>query len=115
MYICKCVERPAIKIKTATGGYGYVYVSWTVIGNVLDDEMCRIERISVTLSAVDISITEIPSQIKISHNFTGLSDNTLFNVTVKGLNFINGDIDLAFTSVRTMAIESTLIYIYLHV
>ena len=114
MYICKCVERPAIKITTAIGGCGYVYVSWAVNGNVPDDEMCRIENITVTLSAVDTSITEIPSQIEISHNFTGLSDNTLFNVTVKGLNFINGDIDLAFTSVRTMAIESTLIYVYMY-
>ena len=112
MYICKCIERPAIKITTATGGYGYVYVSWIIIGNVPDDFVCGIASSTVTLSSMDISMTRFLSLM--SHNFTGLSDNTLFNVTVKGFNFINDDIYLAFTSVRTMAIESTLIYVYMY-
>ena len=98
-------ERPVINITTSTGGCGYVYVSWTVIGNVPDDEMCGIGRITVTLSSVDVSMT-VMNAVN-SYNFTSLPGDTLFNVTVIGTTTNERNvISLAFTSVKTMIIES---------
>ena len=94
-----------ISIITSTGGCGYVYVSWTVIGNVPDDKMCGIGRVTVTLSSVDVSMTKIP--VMNSYNFTRLPDATLFNVTVIGISTIdNNVISLDSTSVKTMIVES---------
>ena len=41
-----------IEITTATGGCGYVYVSWTITDSDHDD-MCSIGRINVILSSGD--------------------------------------------------------------
>ena len=99
-----------ISIITTIGGCGYVYVSWTVIGNIPDDKMCGIGRVTITLSSVNVSMTEVA--LMNCYNFTGLPDDTLFNVTVIGTNTIdNNVISLAFTSVKTMIIESTYVYI----
>ena len=38
MYI-NYIDIPVVEITTTTGGCGYVYVSWTVIGN---NDMCEI-------------------------------------------------------------------------
>ena len=94
-----------INIIKTTGGCGYVRVLWIVINNVPDDVMCGIARFSVTLSSVDVSMTVTP--LMNSYNFTRLPDDTLFNVTVIGTSATeNNVISLAFTSVKTMIIES---------
>ena len=90
------------------GGFGYVYVKWSVFGSLPYDDTCSITHFNVTLSSVYNSTTVVVTS-EISYNFTGLSDDTLFNVTVvainaKGNNFTN----LAFASVRTNVTEGTL-------
>ena len=99
------IERPQINIATAMGGFGYVYVKWFVTDNVHHDAACSIADFKVTLSSINNSITVVVNSV-ISHNFTGLPDNTLFNVTVVGIN-VNGDnfTNLAFASVRTNVTE----------
>ena len=94
------IERPVVEITTATGGCGYVYVSW----NVTDSDVYSIVRFNVTLSSVDISMS-VYSQMY-SHNFTGLPDDTLFNVTVIGI-ILTGTtvVNLHSTSLRTKLID----------
>ena len=102
-----------INIITTARGCGYVYVSWIIIGNVPDDEMCGIGQVTITLSSVDVSITEVA--VMNSYNFTTLPDDTSFNVTVIGTSTIeNNVISLAFTSVKTMIIESMYLHMYKH-
>ena len=107
MYVCMYVllsyiERPQIDITTIMGGFGYVYIKWFVTGNVHDDPICSITRFIVTLSSVDTPITVVDTS-SISHNFTGLPNNTLFNVTIVGINL--KDNNIAFASVRTNGTE----------
>ena len=91
------------------GGFGYVYVKWFVTGNVHHDPTCSIADFKVTLSSMDNSTTVVVYS-SISHNFTGLPDDTLFNATVVGTN-VNGDnfTNLAFASVRTNVTKGTYI------
>ena len=50
-----------------------------------------------------------------SHNFTGLPDNTTFNITIIGLNMMSNSISFNFTSARTTAVDSKFIlYINFH-
>ena len=56
---------------TAIGGCRYVSVSWTVINNVPDDDMCGIGHFNVTLSSVGVSMTVITTVF--SYNFTGFT------------------------------------------
>ena len=108
MYFLSHIERPQIKITMIMGGFGYIYVKWFVTGNVHHDPICNIIRFIVTLSSMDNSATVVVYS-GISHNFTGLPDDTLFNVTVVGIN-VNGDnfTNLAFASVRTNVTEGML-------
>ena len=114
VYICThihYIERPVIEI-TATGGCGYVYVLWSVTDSDLDDA-CSISRFDVTLSSVDISMSVTPPSM-MSHNFTGLPDDTLFNITVIGISLTGTTaVNLAYTSLRTKIIESMFICIHI--
>ena len=84
-------------------------MSWIVINNVPDDAMCGIGRVNVTLFSVDVSITVMP--VTITHNFTGLPDDTQYYVTVIGASINERNIiDVAYTSVKTMIIEDS----YMH-
>ena len=79
------VDRPQIKITTEIGGCRYVYVSWAVIDNPQEnvlDTPCRIGRFTIILSSMDTTNIVVISVI--SHNFTGLSDDALFNFTIIG-------------------------------
>ena len=107
MYVISIIERPQIKITTVMGGFGYVYVKWSVFGSLPYDDTCRIGHLNVILASMDNSITAVTSGI--SYNFTGLPDDTLFNVTVVGIN-VKGNhfTNLAFASVRTNVTEGTL-------
>ena len=90
---------------TATGGCGYVSVSWTVNNNVPDDDLCGIGRFNVTLSSVGVSM--IVNASMVSYNFIGLPDGSIFNVTVIGISINEKNIIYsAFTSVKTLIIES---------
>ena len=97
-----------INITTTTGGCGYVFVSWSVINNVPDDDMCAISRVIITFSPVDVSITVMTGMI--SYNFTGLPDDALFNVTVIGATINEGNVNSASISVKTMTIKSMCVY-----
>ena len=104
------IEIPVVEITTAAGGCGYVYVSWSVNDSNPDDG-CSIGRFNVTLSSVDISVS-LMSQM-LTHNFTGLLDDTLFTVTVFGISLTGTTvINFASTSLRTMIIKSMFIYTY---
>ena len=117
MYI-HYVDRPRIKITTATGGCRYVYVSWIVIGNLEEnvaDIPCSIGQFRITLSSMNTTKTLVNSAI--SHNFTGLPDDTLFNFTIIGLDAEESAIiNRNSTSVRTaLALKGTYIILsYLH-
>ena len=91
-----------VETTTATSGCGYVYVSWIVTDSDPDDG-CSIGRFNVTLSSVDISVSVISQML--SHNFTGLPDDTLFNVAVIGI-ILTGTtvVNLHSTSLRTKLI-----------
>ena len=119
MYVCNTyirmyipfIERPVVNITTATGGCRYVSVTWSVIGNANDDDMCGIGSFNIKLTSVDISMTVITGML--SYNFTGLPDDTVFNVTVIGINVIGKSfISFDFASLKTMAIESMYIAMY---
>jgi len=91
------VDIPVIEAVKVTGGCGYVSVTWTAIkyGSV---------NFNVTLSstvAMDMMITTLNN----FYNFTGLPDNTQYDVTVFGTN-ICGISKVHSTSVRTMILES---------
>ena len=108
------IERPVVSITTATGGCRYVSVTWSVIDNANDDDMCGIGSFNITLTSMDISMTVITRMI--SYNFTELPDDAVFNVTVIGINVIGKSfISFAFASLKTMAIESMYIAMYIFV
>ena len=113
MYI-PFIERPVVQIKTATGGCGYASMSWSVIGNVDDDDMCGIGSFNITLTSMDMSMTVITRSL--SYNFTGLPDDTVFNVTVIGISVIgNSFISFDFASLKTLVIESMFVCTYMHI
>ena len=87
---------------TATGGCGYVSVSWTVIDN---NDICEIADFNVLLVSVPTGITEQISTDKYSYNFTGLSDDTLFRIGIIGSSeLINTD--PVYTSVITKCMHA---------
>ena len=101
-----------VDITTATGGCGYASVSWSVIGNVDDDDVCGIGSFNITLTSMDISMTVIVRSLS-SYFFTGLPDDTVFNVTVIGINVIGDSfISFDFASLKTLVIESMFVYAY---
>ena len=115
MYFLSHIERPQINIITIMGGFRYVYVKWFVTGNVHHDGACSIAHFKVTLTSMDNSTTVVVTS-DISHNFTGLPDDTLFNVTVVGINVNDDNLpDLAFASVRTNVTEGILFTVYKHI
>ena len=94
-----------VQIATVKGGCGYASVSWSVVGNDVDDDMCGIGSFNITLSSMDISMTVITRML--SYDFTGLPDDTVFNVTVIGINVIrNSFISFDFVLLKTLVIES---------
>ena len=92
------IDKPVIEITTATGGYGYVYVSWTVLGN---NDICEIVAFHVVLLSISVGITEQISTDMNSYNFTGLPDNTVFDITIIGSSELVNT-DFVSASVRTM-------------
>ena len=89
------------------GGCEYVYVLLTAAGS---SDVCRITQYNVTLLSATINMTMLSSGMN-SHNFTGLPNDTLFNVTVTGINAM-GDVGIPdSTSVRTMTCISMYIII----
>ena len=106
LFTYNITEKPMIQI-TATGGYRHVYVSWSVSGNVSDDA-CQITGIVVAISFINASMT-VNSVPVGSYNFTGLPDDTTYNITIAGLNMMSNDISFNFTSVRTTAVDSKFI------
>ena len=97
------------------GGFGYVYVKWSVFGSLPYDDTCSISHFNVILSSVYNSTTVVVTS-GISYNFTGLSNGTLFNVTVVGINVKgNNFTNPAFASVRTNVTEGMLCTVYKYI
>ena len=94
---------------TTTIGCGYVYVSWTTTGS---SDLCRITQYNVTLSSATVKMIVSISGMN-SHNFTGLPDDTLFNVSVTEMKIRRVGIPDS-TSVRTPICISTYIRTYIH-
>ena len=83
-------------------------MSWTITDSDHDD-VCSIGRFILTISSVDISMSLITQMH--SHNFTGLPDDTLFNVTVIGTSLTGTTtVNLDSASLSTKIIESMCIY-----
>ena len=98
---CGCIytDVPVVEITTATGGCGYVSVSWTVPD---DNDACPVRRYTIKLLS---STMDELARGRISHNqytFNGLSFNTLFYVTVFSNNAYVAHSNSVTTSVRTM-------------
>ena len=100
-----------VEITTATGGCGYVRVSWAVPD---DNDACPVHQYTIKL--LSSTMDELASVIinKNQHTFSGLSNNTLFYVTVFShyayvdlINFVN-------TSVRTMDLKGMYIQVRIY-
>ena len=97
------IDKPVIEITTATGGYGYVYVSWIVIGK---NDICEIVAFHVLLLSIPVGLPvrkQISTEMN-SYNFTGLPDDALFAITIIGSS-VAVNTDPASTSVRTMILN----------
>ena len=111
IHLCNClyvyyVDQPDVEIITEIGGCGYVYVSWNVTNNI---ELCEIVQYNVTLLSSTVSII-IPNVTMDSYNFTGLSLDTPFNVTVIGISMIGNVINSDSTSIRTENISTNCMF-----
>ena len=96
-----------VEITTATGGCGYVNVSWTVIGN---NDACRVVHYTITLLS---STMDELDNVKITcnqHTFNGLPLNTLFYVIVLSHNAIIALSNSVTTSVRTLDLKGSYLY-----
>ena len=91
-----------VEITTATGGCGYVYVSWTVIDN---NDLCEITNFYLQLVSVAMDTPKKISTDMNSYNFTGLPDDTLFDIAIIGGSMLFNT-DPVSTSVRTMIFKS---------
>ena len=104
MYI-NYIDIPVVEITTTTGGCGYVYVSWTVIGN---NDMCEITTFHLTLVSLVMGLpmgaTTQKSTNMYSYNFTGLPDDTVFRITIIGSSQVVNT-DPVATSVTTMILN----------
>ena len=85
---------------TATGGCGYVSVSWMVTGNI---DVCAPVQYNVTLSSSMINMDAVVTSMN-THRFTGLPDDTQFTVTVTGIYAMGLASDSDSTSVKTMMV-----------
>ena len=97
-----------VEITTLTGGCGYVYVSWTVVHHVGHNYQCNIViTTDVTLSSVIMSahVVDVPVNF---YKFTGLPDDTIFNITVNST--VAGKAINVGSTVKTMIFESTYIH-----
>ena len=98
---------------TATGGCGYVSVSWTATGN---SDVCSPVRYNVTLSSSAMDMTVSITSMN-TYNFTALPNNTQFTVTVIGINVMGVASDPVSTSVETncksMCMAPFILYVYL--
>ena len=90
---------------TATGGCGYVNVSWTVIGN---NDACLVVYYTITLLSSTMDKLEIYLTSGNQLTINGLQFNTLFYVTVLSNNAIVALSNPVTTSVRT--IKGIIIY-----
>ena len=111
LYQCTCIhytERPVVEIATVTGGCGYVYVSWTAIHHVGENDQCNIISSEVTLSSATINV-QAENVAMNYYNFTGLPGDTLFNATV--ISVIAGKVfnldSTVKTTVKTMIVKGT--------
>ena len=77
-------------------------MSWTVIGN---NDLCEIVTFNVLLVSVPMGIYELTSTDMNSYNFTGLPDDTLFNITIIGSSMLFNT-DPVSTSIRTIVYKS---------
>ena len=97
---CISVDVPVVEITTATGGCGYVSVSWTVPD---DNDACPVRSYTIKLlsSTMDELVSFITTQNQ--RSFSELSFNTLFYVTVfsHSVAFSNS----VTTTVRTMDLK----------
>ena len=98
-YMYTYVDEIVIEI-TATGGCGYVSVSWMVTGNI---DVCMPMQYSVTLSSSMINMNAVVTSMNF-HRFTGLPDDTQFTVTVTGIYAMGLASDSDSTSVKTMMV-----------
>ena len=99
-----------VEITTATGGCGYISVSWTVIGN---NDACLVRVYTITLlsSTMDELVTLSISNNQ--RNFSGLSFDTLYYVTVFSHNAIIALSNSITTSVRTLDLKGMNRYSYI--
>lgn len=94
------VDIPVVIILTATDGCGYVSASWISVG---EREECRIVRYNVLLS-ISMNVLLNVNVYNNSHNFTGLSDDRLFNVSIFGTTMVGilSNLDSAFVKTLSM-------------
>ena len=99
MYVCIVyIDKPVVNI-TATGGCGYVYVSWIVIGN---NDICKINSFSVILLSLQQGINEPRSTDMNSYNFTRLPNDTQFDIVISINEQSNTDLPSANVKTKSM-------------
>ena len=87
------VDRPVVEV-TATGGCGYVSVSWNAT------DVCSPIRYNITLSSSNMDITVSITSMN-THSFNALPNNTQFTVTVIGIDMMGVVSGPVSTSVET--------------
>ena len=99
--ITNYIDVPVIEI-TATGGCGYVSVSWAVIGN---NDACPVH--AYTIKLLSSTMDELHNIITSNEQrkFNELPFNTLFYVTVLSHNVIAALSNSFTTSVRTLDLK----------
>ena len=83
---------------TATGGCGYVNVSWTSTNN---NDVCGPVQYNVTLLSPSTTINMSVSNTSMDYSFSSLPNNTQFSVIVIGIDMMGTVSEPVFTSVET--------------
>ena len=94
------VVNPLVEVTAVTGGCGYVSARWAAIGII--SELCKTVQYNVTLSAImNVSMPILTTAN--FHNFTGLPDDTLYDVTLFGHTVFGLFSNIEVTAVKTMS------------
>ena len=95
------VVNPLVEVTAVTGGCGYVSARWAAIGII--SELCKTIQYNVTLSSASMNVSMPILTTTNFHNFTGLPDDTLYDVTLFGHTVFGLLNNVEVTSVKTMS------------
>ena len=90
-----------VEVRTVKGGCGYVSATWAMIG--ITNELCSTVQYNVTLSSATTTVSTPVLTTANFYNFTGLPDDTPFDVTVFGRTVFGLLSNVEVTQTRTIS------------